>query len=917
MKGWALLLLAQLVGASLAPVIGIDAGNEYLKIAAIAPGHNLEMVLNTQSKRKTRSAVSFVGAVRTFGENAFAQQTMHPQHVVQFFSSNLGISADEIDTVRNKPNGFSHQFYPYNITTDDDKRGTIKMLVDPRDSTSLYMEDILAHFLNHAKDLIKSHLKDLSILQDSQEDLETTFTIPVYYRYRQRQLLRQSAQIAGLRTLGLIFEPIGSALSHALDLMDQPDQNATRYKIFLDAGSRNLQACLVQYSYVPASETSQAGIGKQTSRVKDILMVTSLGCSSPGSGDGKFGSHQLDAILADWVFKKSGEPILSERNWRRLLKEANKLKHTLSTNKEATASIGEETRISVSRDEFDGMLEKSGWLNGLKEVKHAMERFWQRTASSLPMQKGVASVELVGGGWRVPRVYAEIQNLFEPIPLGQKVNGDESMALGAAMMAANYSTTYKFRPLILTQTLDEHLDVKIHFENQQGTEEEIDISFEKGSRFGASRRRVIVPTSKPIKVVVKDESGSWLDVWTVEGLDIVEKIRDTAQLKFEKQQSLFLNLTKEFKEADPELIPVWNKLTEEESLAKQADTNVTLTVKLSPLGLVHIEKAIARWEELRAEEKDEKIHKQGSSTSTSTLPLETETSNTDEITNDEATQDEAIPPSEDSSPTSTTSTTTTPQRTKKIFTERKETRSKHLTSQPMDIVLKEMSTSDISQHRRPLPMSARQVRDARGSLKAYVKRDSEIEKLHEARNQLEALIYDERQQLQSNDIIHRVSSSDERSALLKSLQGDEDWLYEEGFNANLTTINKKMKEIDSRHSKMNAKALDVKLRDQTIDESLRDVKDMSGKIAQAQVSKPWLSNEQVDTVRQSLAEFENWFAATRDEQSKLEDTAESVLNKESIKHEWNKVTVSWQKLMKIRKPKVAATKQPLTNKQEL
>eukprot|EP01054_Gregarina_sp_Poly1_P004241 Gregarina_sp_Poly_1__4240@NODE_2310_length_2317_cov_146_992889_g412_i1_p1_GENE_NODE_2310_length_2317_cov_146_992889_g412_i1NODE_2310_length_2317_cov_146_992889_g412_i1_p1_ORF_typecomplete_len236_score51_37Med4/PF10018_9/3_2Med4/PF10018_9/1NleF_casp_inhib/PF16809_5/1_1e03NleF_casp_inhib/PF16809_5/0_6NleF_casp_inhib/PF16809_5/2_8e02Laminin_II/PF06009_12/5_1e02Laminin_II/PF06009_12/1_7e02Laminin_II/PF06009_12/13Laminin_II/PF06009_12/0_81Metal_resist/PF13801_6/65Metal_resist/PF13801_6/8_1e02Metal_re len=235
----------------------------------------------------------------------------------------------------------------------------------------------------------------------------------------------------------------------------------------------------------------------------------------------------------------------------------------------------------------------------------------------------------------------------------------------------------------------------------------------------------------------------------------------------------------------------------------------------------------------------------------------------------------------------------------------------------MDIVLKEMSTSDISQHRRPLPMSARQVRDARGSLKAYVKRDSEIEKLHEARNQLEALIYDERQQLQSNDIIHRVSSSDERSALLKSLQGDEDWLYEEGFNANLTTINKKMKEIDSRHSKMNAKALDVKLRDQTIDESLRDVKDMSGKIAQAQVSKPWLSNEQVDTVRQSLAEFENWFAATRDEQSKLEDTAESVLNKESIKHEWNKVTVSWQKLMKIRKPKVAATKQPLTNKQEL
>lgn len=921
MKWCPLLILAPLINASLAPVIGIDVGNEYMKIAAIAPGHNLEMILNTQSKRKTRSVVSFVGAVREFGENAYAQQTMHPQHVAQFFASNIALKSQDLDKVKEKPNGFSHKYYPYSLDKDQEKRSTLKMSVHPKENTTLYMEEILAHLLNHGKDLMRTHLKDLSGLEDHKDDIEATFTIPIHYTYRQRQLLRQAAQIAGFRTLAFVYAPMSAALSHALDIMDHLDKNSTQHNIFLDSGSRHLQACLVKYSYVPASESSKAGIGKQTSKVTDILMVEQLGCVTPVSEDGRYGAHQLDIILADAVVKKSKETKLTARSFRRLLKDVGKLKHTLSTNKDSSVNIGEETRVTMTRTEFESLMEASNWLHGIGKLKEAISNLWKSSGDpALPMEKAVHSVELIGGGWRAPRVYTEIENKFAPLPLGQKVNGDESMALGAAMIAANHSTTYKFRPLILTQLLNEDLHVDIFYEDMEGQPQRIDVSFEKGTRFGASRKRVLNATSKPVKVVVSDINMKVLDMWTIEGIDVVEKIQLASQAKYERQQALYRNLTKEYQGIDDDLVPTWNSLDEAEKAKIEKDIKIVVTVKLSPLGLVQVEKAVAGWDELLAEEKDEKIASKVANDGSSTTDKESEnlsetstsTSTQPHATNTDGSTvsngaDGSTPVANESSTSSSTTTSTTTKRTRKIFTERVEKRSRHLTSQPMDLLMKDMSTQDLEKIQEPLPFNSRQLRDAKSALKNFVKRDLDIEKLNEARNRLEASIYEERERLRSNEFIQRVTTKDEREALLKSLGEDEEWLYEEGFNANISVVNKRKKDLENRLAKVTSKALEVKQREEVIEESLRDIKDMNQKYSQAQITKPWLTDAQISAAKQSLIEFEAWFVEAREKQSKLDDTADSVLTKETVRNEWTKVTSSWQKLMKIRKPKPAAT----------
>lgn len=51
-------------------VMSIDLGSESLKIAIVSPGKPMEIILNTDSQRKTPLAVAFRDGDRLFGEAA-------------------------------------------------------------------------------------------------------------------------------------------------------------------------------------------------------------------------------------------------------------------------------------------------------------------------------------------------------------------------------------------------------------------------------------------------------------------------------------------------------------------------------------------------------------------------------------------------------------------------------------------------------------------------------------------------------------------------------------------------------------------------------------------------------------------------------------------------------------------------------
>jgi hypoxia up-regulated 1 len=59
-----------LVAVSLATVIGIDFGTDFLKVSVIKPGGNIQTVLNRESKRKTVNQLTIRDSIRYYGVEA-------------------------------------------------------------------------------------------------------------------------------------------------------------------------------------------------------------------------------------------------------------------------------------------------------------------------------------------------------------------------------------------------------------------------------------------------------------------------------------------------------------------------------------------------------------------------------------------------------------------------------------------------------------------------------------------------------------------------------------------------------------------------------------------------------------------------------------------------------------------------------
>lgn len=82
------------------------------------------------------------------------------------------------------------------------------------------------------------------------------------------------------------------------------------------------------------------------------------------------------------------------------------------------------------------------------------------------------SVQLLGGGSRVPRVRSELQSVHSGITLEKNLDASEAFALGGGLFAANLSTTFRLRqfgmldvsPYAVAVSLDIGGDLPAEFE---------------------------------------------------------------------------------------------------------------------------------------------------------------------------------------------------------------------------------------------------------------------------------------------------------------------------------------------------------------------------------------------------------------------------------------------------------------------
>merc|ERR1712194_503423 len=194
----------------------------------------------------------------------------------------------------------------------------------------------------------------------------------------------------------------------------------------------------------------------------------------------------------------------------------------LSATKEATYSIEglyEEIDFStrISRLDFENLLEGEDQFWSL--VTSPIVEVLKKTGLTL---SEVDSVEVVGGAWRTPKVLWTLQQYFKEsnLKLGQHLNGEEAMVLGASLIAAN--TTRDVRPskrVFFSDTFSDHrYDLEITAADTGVPLKRSIVLAEPGHRLGLKKKVVMNDSVKDFIITLK-ENGNVLTTWSVSGVE--------------------------------------------------------------------------------------------------------------------------------------------------------------------------------------------------------------------------------------------------------------------------------------------------------------------------------------------------------------------------------------------------------------
>ncbi|ANQ10250.1 Hsp protein [Plasmodium coatneyi] len=710
-----LALLNQVILVKGASVLGIDFGNEYIKVSIVSPGKGFNILLNNQSKRKITNAISFSSKVRTFDEEAKIYSAKHPHLTIQ--NGNDYLAYNIFDALKNKEN-FNvenydesnedfygdvnnyefHQgddpatkYFDYDYVVDH-KRGTISLKL--KNDMVLSSEEITANILGYIKKLAYNHLNvDYKTKRSVNVHIGCVISIPCNYPQRKKEALLNATKIAGLELLGLVNGVTAAAIHNVHDL----PLNTTKLTMYLDVGSKNINV----------------GIGTISHVEKDKVRTRSVQMYACEVIENKSG-NQIDVMLAEHLRKKFEEKynlsIYDDRKaMRKLVLAANKAKLLLSAKKSTDVFIeslykNKSLSETVTRQEFEDLIEEV-ILNFKVPINNALQK------ASFEL-KDIEALELIGAAWRVPKVLNEITAFFNPLTVGMHLNSDEAVTMGSLYIAAYNSANFRLKDLNYTDILSNEYHIVVQKDGENETSDDQNKPKEiiaYNSRYPLTKS-VILKYRENLKFSIL-ENGKVLNEYSVNPIDEATK--------------------KKYEKFDP--------------------PKLSLEFQLDKFGILTLEKVFLIYEEKKeveasAETADGQEKKESSN-------VETSEQAAGEV-NLEATGGEA---------------------TDKEATEKEATEAGEKKTQ---VVKHSVQMTYQIRNIKPAPLTNEEVNAKKDILKKMDEHDINIFLKSERKNKLESFIYESRSKMKQ-DIFKQVCKEDTLTEYLNKLEEYEEWLYTE------------------------------------------------------------------------------------------------------------------------------------------
>lgn len=560
---------------------------------------------------------------------------------------------------------------------------------------------------------------------------DCVISVPASWCDAERRAVLDAAQIAGLNVLRLMNETTSVALQYGILRPLPKDQEAK--VCFVDIGHSNTQVSVVGFSEGKLRVLSSAWDRNLGGRDFDEMLVT------------HFAKYIKDKYKLD--------PYTEPKAMMKLRKECERVKLMLTGNTKVPFNIeylmnDRDVSGMIERSEFDSLVQQSLVPRMLACVKSALDR-------AGVTKDQINSVEVVGGSVRIPIVQKVLTDFFGK-EVSKTCDGEESVARGCALMCAMISPSFKVK----------------EFEVHDISPYPIEIAWgsvpSKGQDFVSDDSTPLFSTGNPIP---SNKLISFND--RAEPFMLVARYSDLSLLA-------------------PQTNPIIGRFIVSGMPPRNADPNVKpdkikVRVKLDIHGCLQVAGA-----QLLEELPEEPAAT--TTTTTTTAASTTTTSSTSTTTTTGSTTTSASPDDMDEdkekASSSATSTTTTADKMETdkpadaAATGDAKVEPKKIKIRRVDLKIEPFLSAGLPSHVIQSFFEKEQV---------MIQTDRIIHETNAARNDLEAHILDMRNRL--SEELSEYASEAEKQKINDALNAAEDWLYNDGSDAQKSEYKRKLEEL--------------------------------------------------------------------------------------------------------------------------
>ncbi|KAJ9549069.1 hypothetical protein OSB04_021612 [Centaurea solstitialis] len=394
------------------PAIGIDLGTTY-SCVAVWQHERVEIIANEQGNRTTPSCVAFTDTERLIGDAAKNQAAMNPTNTI--FGVNLHIEFSFLDLADAKR--LIGRRYGDATVLGDMRVWPFKIVQGQGGKPMIVVtyKGVEKHFAaEEISSMVLSKMKEVANAYLNTDVKTAVITVPAYFDDSQRQATKDAATVAGLDVLRLLNEPTAAAIAYGLD--QKASIIGEVNVLIFDLGGGTFDVSLLT-------------IEKESFRVK-----VSGGDTHLGGED--FDNRMVEYFVAEFNRKYRKDISMNPRALGRLRVASERAKRILSSTTQTSVEIdclydGVDFSSKITRAKFEEL--------NMDFFNKCMEAVARCLDDAKWAKSEVDEVVLVGGSTRIPKVQRMLQDFFDGKELCKKINPDEAVAYGAAVLAANMS----------------------------------------------------------------------------------------------------------------------------------------------------------------------------------------------------------------------------------------------------------------------------------------------------------------------------------------------------------------------------------------------------------------------------------------------------------------------------------------------